>query len=812
MPTNDGRVIIKIDSNAKQAASDFQLLNQTTEKYERILAKVQGTANANLTVYKKLADKLKEQQRETANALNSYRKLSNVKFDSLNQQTSTAVNRLRDLALQGKADTTAFNQLAASIRKSQTAMSNANKTVDAAINKEKKLDETTKKLKTSNSDLITAVRALTTAYATVKILELGKNAIKVASDFEQLSISFKVLTGSKEIADDLLNSMIDLASKTPLTTKVLADNAKTMLLFGINTQDILPDLQRLGDITGGNAQKMASLTLAFSQASATGRLMGQDLLQMVNAGFNPLQIISEKTGMSMADLKKKMEDGAISIDMVNQAMVDATSEGGRFFGLMNEQSKTLAGRWSTLQDTSTLLAKAWGELLTPEAKKVVEWLIVATEKSNNFINSLILSRKAIQDLNLEQLQQRLRNTYIEEDKLNKRFEFLKNNSPHYKKAIAEISTEQEVLTNRIMELVKNQKEQNVVSKDIIETNVEINETWQKLIDKMNAVSGSHRKLTKKTKEAKGAFDELQESAQKLRIELENIAVGGINPSEMDLFTQKSGEYAKKLQEIETVQKSIPTLKPLEPMKGDFDILNEKATKLKESMQNLLAADVVDMSKFTELKTEYEATTTKIKEINDKLALNTDNKFNGIAQNISSSLAIALTTPFKEGETAAQRFGKIAERILVGVLQQMIQMTILKSVFGVATGGVGFALPFANGGVLQNGKTQAFADGGVVNSPTYFPMAGGNTGLMGEAGAEAIMPLKRGSDGKLGVQATSPTVNIYNQSGANIETVKRPNGEMDIFIKKVNMALANERTNGSFGSASQRLQSSGVQAV
>ena len=77
--------------------------------------------------------------------------------------------------------------------------------------------------------------------------------------------------------------------------------------------------------------KLSSLTLAFSQVQSTGRLMGQDLLQMIGQGFNPLQIISEKTGRSMADLKKDMENGAISADMVTEAFKIATSEGGRFF-------------------------------------------------------------------------------------------------------------------------------------------------------------------------------------------------------------------------------------------------------------------------------------------------------------------------------------------------------------------------------------------------------------------------------------------------------------------------------------------------
>ena len=120
---------------------------------------------------------------------------------------------------------------------------------------------------------------------------------------------------------------------------------------------------------------------------------------------------------------------------------------------------------------------------------------------------------------------------------------------------------------------------------------------------------------------------------------------------------------------------------------------------------------------------------------------------------------------------------------------------------------------ANGNAFVNGHLQPFANGGVVSSPTMFPMSGNRTGLMGERGAEAIMPLKRTPSGQLGVQAqTSPaTVNVYNQSDSKIETVQRPDGDTDIFIRRVNNALRNERTQAGFSSALQRNQSRGVQA-
>lgn len=90
----------------------------------------------------------------------------------------------------------------------------------------------------------------------------------------------------------MIDDLREFAAKTPLQLSGLQENAKLLLSFGIEAQNILPYQKMLGDISGGNAQKMNQLTLAFAQMQSTGRLKGQDLLQMINAGFNPLQVIA----------------------------------------------------------------------------------------------------------------------------------------------------------------------------------------------------------------------------------------------------------------------------------------------------------------------------------------------------------------------------------------------------------------------------------------------------------------------------------------------------------------------------------------
>lgn len=182
-----------------------------------------------------------------------------------------------------------------------------------------------------------------------KVLEFGRSIIDVRKEIEGFEISFRTLLGNKEKADALFSQIRDFAVKTPLQLKDLSSAAQTLLSFNIEEAEIMPMLRAIGDISMGDTQKLQSLTLAFAQMSSTGKLMGQDLLQMINAGFNPLSVISEKTGKSIGVLKDEMSKGAISAEMVKQAFIDATAEGGKFHGMLEQQSQGIAGSISNLQ-------------------------------------------------------------------------------------------------------------------------------------------------------------------------------------------------------------------------------------------------------------------------------------------------------------------------------------------------------------------------------------------------------------------------------------------------------------------------------
>ena len=205
------------------------------------------------------------------------------------------------------------------------------------------------------------IAAGVTAYFSLqKLAEFESRVISIRSEMESLHVSFKTLAG-EQMGNELFEQLKDYELRTPMVMQDLAQGAQTMLAFNIPVQEVMEHLQAIGDISMGDSEKFKSLTLAFSQMSATGKLMGQDLLQMINAGFNPLQVISQKTGKSIGELKEEMEKGAISTKMVQEAFHAAASEGGQFNGMLEQQSKTMKGALSNLEGAWQYMLNDIGE-------------------------------------------------------------------------------------------------------------------------------------------------------------------------------------------------------------------------------------------------------------------------------------------------------------------------------------------------------------------------------------------------------------------------------------------------------------------
>ena len=187
---------------------------------------------------------------------------------------------------------------------------------------------------------------------TGSLMSWGHQAIESAKSFEQTTVSFEAYLGSASKAQNLLQEMTVLSAKTPFEMPTLLSASKMMLQFGVSTERVLPLLKAIGDVTGGSdPHKVQQMAYALSQMSSAGKLMGQDLMQMVNAGFNPLNEMAKTTGKTLAALREEMSQGKISAEMVMSAFESASGK----LNLMEKQSLTLEGRISTLNDNIGLM-------------------------------------------------------------------------------------------------------------------------------------------------------------------------------------------------------------------------------------------------------------------------------------------------------------------------------------------------------------------------------------------------------------------------------------------------------------------------
>lgn len=190
--------------------------------------------------------------------------------------------------------------------------------------------------------------SIAAAFTVQKAGEFVKKMVEVRGEIESLEKSFEILAGKTQ-GQKLFADIKNFAVTTPMAMGDLAKGAQTLLSFNVAAENVMPIMRAIGDIAMGDAQKFNSLTLAFAQMQSTGKLMGQDLLQMINAGFNPLSVISEQTGKSIGTLKEEMAAGSISADMITKAFMDATSEGGKFHGMLETQSQGIKGSISNLE-------------------------------------------------------------------------------------------------------------------------------------------------------------------------------------------------------------------------------------------------------------------------------------------------------------------------------------------------------------------------------------------------------------------------------------------------------------------------------
>jgi tape measure domain-containing protein len=211
----------------------------------------------------------------------------------------------------------------------------------------------------------------------------------VGSEVEKTAIAFNTLVGNEQKAAAMLKEIRTFANYTPYKTMDLVNSSKMMLSFGVSTDTTVEKLKQLGDIAQGDANILKSLSLVYGQVSSLGYMQGQDWHQFINAGFNPLEELSQMTGKKMPELQEMMSKGQIGVKAINAAIEHATSEGGKFYEMTKKQAESVQGRWSTLVG---IFENSLAELFE-QIKPAINWLIEVVppylEMTKNAVSSII---------------------------------------------------------------------------------------------------------------------------------------------------------------------------------------------------------------------------------------------------------------------------------------------------------------------------------------------------------------------------------------------------------------------------------------
>ncbi|WP_394265195.1 tape measure protein [Bergeyella zoohelcum] len=183
-----------------------------------------------------------------------------------------------------------------------------------------------------------------------------RELINVRGEFQKTEIAFSTMLQSKEKAKELMSQMVDLAAKTPFGLQDVTDGAKRLLAFQVPANEVVEILRRIGDVAAGLGVPLGQLIHVYGQVKAQGKLMTNDLYQFMNAGIPILAELSKVMGKSEAEIKKMVGEGKIGFTEIQQVIQNMTNEGGLFFNLMEEQSKSLSGKVANLGD-------AWEQML-----------------------------------------------------------------------------------------------------------------------------------------------------------------------------------------------------------------------------------------------------------------------------------------------------------------------------------------------------------------------------------------------------------------------------------------------------------------
>lgn len=692
-------------------------------------------------------------------------KSSSSAYNSYEKAVKDNIQVLRELALGGNQNTDGFKKLAAETRNYQDALRQANAEVNKAIG--------------GMNQQASPINALTSSLKGLVGAYLGLRGIQAVANYTmQATEAFRT---QERAVLSLNNTLANAGIYSEQYSQHIQALARTIQGYSNYGDEAIIKAQALGQAYIGQTKITDQLTKATVDfAAATGMDLEQAFTLVGKAIGSPTNALA-RYGI---ELNKNMSDS-------EKMTAIATQLGNRYEG----QAKQMANASIQLKNAVGDLSETFGSFFNPAVTSAQNHLISFVNTINSAMGKIVAIRNKIYEfrrtLNQRQLDVAKKYNQTKEaqyfqsevDKYNKLINGSKNTQTYKNRTPVKYSDEIAGVSN---------------------------------VKTSNARTSTPKTSTSQAKHIKDAYEQAQDAVNNARRAVQNAALTyGTSSQQVQTAFAQYKQANEKLSAVDDLFKVTET-------KTKFQELQQQIQETKDKLQELYLSGEKGET-FKETKNKLVELQTELQNMNTAITSKVGVDWKTVSDSIKSNLTSALLTPLQQGESAFDRLGKIGlnvvqmvgQAILNNLMKQITLEKTLQTIKAVGKGIGGFfggLFGFANGGVFNNGKIQPFASGGIVNKPTLFPMANG-AGLMGEAGAEAIMPLTR-RNGKLGVEgsATVLNVNVINQSQSQIETRQRDDGSFDIIVKRVNQALMNERTAEGFSYAQQRASSKGITAA
>jgi len=633
-----------------------------------------------------------------------------------------------------------------------------------------------------------------------------------AATLESQARSLQVLTGSATQASQIIRELQSYGASTPFESTELIETAKRLNAFGVESSRVVDVVKTLGDVAGATGANLGELATAYGQVVAKGRLQGEELLQFQERGVALSAELQKMYKLQGQEFTKALEGGRISAQAVEVAIQRLTAAGGKYADGAIAQSDTLNGKFSTLKDNITGLSQTIGTVLGPAVKAILDLAINVIDTINKAIKLAI-------------------------------------SGPQQAEATASIRAGQLPFGGpAAIDRIIGEQRRRALQKQAGSAFLGLGFNEQNFIKLLQqqpefAARGQRRAALPATPpllpgRASGSDAAEKEKAAQKRAEAERKRIAEGIASSRESLAQSRAELAilRETDPLRKIQLEYAEKRRAVSAAADKELRQQLPIEQQANIQRTRSVDIQKLQvqetnalieKFKELKgagfeaamsgelfyVSVEKTTSAMEDFRAGIGSYIESigtlgaNLSNVTQTAFKGLEDAIVSLTTTGTFSFRQFAQsIIEEITRMVTRMLIIAPLLRSVqsmFGGGGGGgllgvasslsktIGFGAS-AMGNVFAQNGIQKFARGGIVDKPTVFPFANG-IGLMGEAGPEAIMPLRRGRDGRLGVQAANGggAVSVVVNVDASGTSVQGDNAKGAEFGRAISEAVKNE---------------------